>query len=331
MSVNILHHGMCFDGAASAALFSAFYRRYAGDPVFRYIAKDHRPGDPFDPSDFDADEVVGLDFRYSQDARLTWFFDHHRSAFQLEGDREHFNADRSGRKFHDAAAKSCAGYIARIVRDRFGADLQAHAELIRWAELIDSAAFPGPEMPVRLAEPALQLMAFVEANTDPGLIEPFIHDLLSAPMAAHAGAAYVQRVLLPHLEQHREDIVAIRERSTVDDRGVLSFALLDLPGRARNKFIPYFHHPHVRYVVGLARAPGGRLKITAGYNPWLPKAAREHDLAAALEPFGGGGHPFVAGCSFGPAEEAAALHAQRLIVARLGGPPTEQRHGRHGA
>ena len=116
MSVNVLHHGMCFDGAASAALFTAFLRRQAGAEGFRYIPKDHCPGDPYVNADFDADEVVGLDFRYSQDARMTRFFDHHRSAFQLAGDREHFEADRSGRKFHDASARSCAGYIARVVR-----------------------------------------------------------------------------------------------------------------------------------------------------------------------------------------------------------------------
>ncbi|MCB9566298.1 MAG: hypothetical protein H6710_03625 [Myxococcales bacterium] len=318
MSVNVLHHGMCFDGAASAALFSAFFRRLSDDHNFRYIPKDHHPGDPYNSADFEADEVVGLDFRYSQNPRMTWFFDHHRSAFQLPGDREHFEADRSGHKFHDAAARSCAGYLARVVREHFDVDLSAHAELIRWAELIDSASFPDPAMPVRLEEPALRLMTFVESNTDQALVEPFIRDLLTTPMKVHAEAGYIEEALRPRLEQHARDIALLKERSVVSG-DVLAFSLHDQPGRSYNKFIPYYHHPEIRYVVSLTRAQGGRLKITAGYNPWLPKPEREHNLAALLEPFGGGGHPFVAGCTFDPDDVEGALRAQRTIIARLGG------------
>ena len=322
MSVNVLHHGMCFDGAASAALFTAFFERRAGAQAFHYIPKDHGPGDPYVDQDFDADEVVGLDFRYTQNPRMTWFFDHHRSAFQLPGDRQHFAADRSGRKFHDPNARSCASYIAQVVRREFSVDLCEHAELIRWAELIDSASFPSPEMPVRLEAPALRLMTFVESNSDTTLVAPFIRDLLCLPMHVHAQASYVETALRPRLEQHQRDIALLKEHQQVQG-GILSFTLLDRPGRSYNKFIPYYHCPKIRYVVGLLRAPGGRLKITAGYNPWLPKPEREHNLAAILEPFGGGGHPFVAGCAFAENDEEHAIRAQLAIIARLQGPPTE--------
>ncbi len=322
MSVNVLHHGMCFDGAASAALFTAFFERHTGAQEFRYLPKDHGPGDPYVDRDFNADEVVGLDFRYTQNPRMTWFFDHHRSAFQQPGDRQHFAADRSGRKFHDPDARSCASYIAQIVRREFAVDLRDHAELIRWAELIDSASFPCPEMPVRLEAPALRLMTFVESNSDPSLVTPFIRDLLHLPMHLHAQASYIENALRPRLEQHQIDIAVLKERLQVED-GILSFALLERPGRSYNKFIPYYHRPKIRYVVGLLRAPGGRLKITAGYNPWLPKPEREHNLAAILEPFGGGGHPFVAGCAFAENDEENAIRAQSAIIACLKGPPTE--------
>lgn len=315
MAVHILHHGWCFDGAASAALFAAFLRRRGDAGPIRYIPKDHRPGDPYDPEDFAADVVASVDFRYSQHPRLTWFFDHHHSAFQLPGDREHFLADTSGRKFHDSAATSCAGYIARIVRDRFACDLAAHAELIRWAEVIDAAAFPDPRMPVDLDEPALLLMAFVESNQDLALVGPFIDDLLARPLAELAGADYVQRVVRPRLQQNREDIALIARRAVLDG-DVLHYDLLDQPARAYNKFIPYYHHPRVRYVVALTRATDRRIKLTAGYNPWLPRDAREHSMAALLEPHGGGGHPYVAGCSF-PADHEDRAHAVLRDLTRV--------------
>lgn len=318
MAVHILHHGWCFDGAASAALFAAFLRR-GGDPgPLRFIPKDHRPGDPYDPEDFAADTVASVDFRYSQHPRLTWFFDHHHSAFQLPGDREHFLADASGQKFHDAAAASCAGYIARILRDRFGCDLSAHAELIRWAELIDAAAFPDPAMPVDLREPALQLMAFVESNRDLEWVGPFIDDLLTRPLAELAGADYVRRVVAPRLEQNREDIDLIARRTVVDG-GVLHYDLLDEPPRAYNKFIPYYHHPRIRYVVALTRGSDRRIKVTAGYNPWLPRDGREHSMAALLEPHGGGGHPYVAGCTFPEDQEERARSVLRSLTTLLRG------------
>jgi hypothetical protein len=319
MAVHVLHHGWCFDGAASAALFVAFWRKRFGPAEFRHIPKDHRPGDPYDPEDFaGAEPAVGLDFRYSQHPAMTWYFDHHASAFQLPGDHAHFAADRSGQKFHDEAAPSCAGFLVRTVRERFGVDLGGHAELIAWAERIDAAAFPEPAMPVLLAEPALQLMTFVESNHDRALVGVFIDDLLTRPMAEHAAAAYVQAIVRPRRVQNQADLALIAERAEVAG-GVLTYALLDQPGRAFNKFIPYVHHPGVRYVVTLSRAQDRRIKLTAGYNPWLPREAREHSMAALLEPHGGGGHPYVGGCSFAADEEERALAVQRALAAVLRG------------
>ena len=319
MAVHILHHGWCFDGAASSALFAAFLRRRGGPGPIRYIPKDHRPGDPYDPEDFAADTVASVDFRYSQSPRLTWFFDHHHSAFQQPGDREHFLADRSGQKFHDATAASCAGYIARTLRDRFACDLSDHAELIRWAEIIDAAAFPDPAMPVDLREPALRLMAFVESNRDLELVGPFIDDLRTRALADLAAADYVQQVVRPRLVQNREDIDLIARRAVLDG-DVLTYDLLDQPARAYNKFIPYYHHPRIRYVVALTRASDRRIKLTAGYNPWLPRDAREHSMAALLEPHGGGGHPYVAGCTFPEDHEERALAVLHGLTRVLRGP-----------
>jgi len=54
-------------------------------------------------------------------------------------------------------------------------------------------------------------------------------------------------------------------------------------------------------------------------NPWLPKADREHDIAALCERFQGGGHPFVGGVSFAPEADTDAIAAQRWILGVLRG------------
>ena len=112
MRLRVLYHGNCFDGCSSAGIFARFYREKivnGGELEVLFRPLEHK-GDaqPFPADCFDGDENVCVDFRYSQDPRLSWWFDHHASAFQLPGDEAHFRADATGRKFYDPAAKSCA-------------------------------------------------------------------------------------------------------------------------------------------------------------------------------------------------------------------------------
>ena len=322
MRVHVLHHAACFDGAASSAIFGAFYRRHrVRDAELIYIAKQHQPGNPFVASDFAADDTAVVDFRYTAEPTLGWFFDHHASAFQLPGEREHFEAHRAANKFHDPAAPSCAGFVAKVLAERHGFDPRPHAELLQWAELVDSAAFPDPHVPVALEDPALRLMTFAEQNRSPRLATRFIEDLAAVPFEALARAEYVAQTLAPVLARHQRDIALFAERCR-EHAGVVEYALLDQPPRAYNKFIPYFHHPEVRYVVGLSVGPDARIKLAVGYNPWLPRHDREHDISRLCERFGGGGHPFVGGVSFAGDAGDEARVAQRWIAEVLRGELT---------
>src|SRR5687767_5382726 len=165
MNVQVLFHDNCFDGAASAAVFTRFYReRIRADATFTYRGLAHQAGGAaIDPAVFTGDENAIVDFRYSQDPRLTWWFDHHVSAFQQPGDEAHFRADSSGRKFHDPARKSCTRYLADVVEARYGWRPPAvMKDLLEWAEIIDGALFSSPRMAVELQEPALRLMTVLE-------------------------------------------------------------------------------------------------------------------------------------------------------------------------
>ena len=106
-ALQICYHDHCFDGVASAATFLRFHRDAIKpgltDVAFRGMA--HRAGQLFPPDAFAGDENAVVDFRFSPDPRLTWWFDHHQSAFESAADEAVFKADRSGRKFWDPAAK----------------------------------------------------------------------------------------------------------------------------------------------------------------------------------------------------------------------------------
>ena len=117
MRLRVLYHGNCFDGCSSAGLFARFYRERIAKgrrSTWPIAPLEHKGAGPAIPADlFDGDDNVCVDFRYSQDPRLNWWFDHHVSAFQAPGDEAHFRADTSGQKFYDPAARSCARFLAR--------------------------------------------------------------------------------------------------------------------------------------------------------------------------------------------------------------------------
>jgi hypothetical protein len=324
MRVHVLHHGRCFDGAASAALFSAFMRaRHGSDIELVYIPKHHRQGDPFDDADFiGADELAVLDFRYTQRPGLTWYFDHHRSAFQLPGDRSHFEQARvrscahgPGQHFHDAGAPSCTSYLAQIATEQFGLDLSAHAELIHWAQVIDTAAFPSPEAAVLYEQPAMQLAAWIQAAEQPQVIARFIESLLVTPLARLAEQPWVRELVEPRLAAHRADIELIR-RLGRHENGVFSYDLLDEGPRILSHFIPYYLVPDCTYSVGIYAHPDGDLRLSVGFNPWQ-REQRVHDLAELCERHGGGGHPYVAGASFTLEQVDQLRAAAQDIVASL--------------
>ena len=101
-TMKVFFHNNCFDGLASAAVFSNFYSNAVRKGCkFVYEGLAHRAGQLFLDVKFDGDENAIVDFKYSSDPRLTWWFDHHQSAFLNSSDEAHFKADQSGRKFHE--------------------------------------------------------------------------------------------------------------------------------------------------------------------------------------------------------------------------------------
>lgn len=315
MKLRVLYHGHCFDGVASAATFTRFYKtRINPEAEVNYTGLLHRPGNLFDLDMFDADENAIVDFKYAASEKLTWWFDHHESAFLTPEDEAHFRADTSGRKFLDPARKSCTEFIADVAREQFGFNTQPIESLVHWAHVIDGALYESPAQCVELKEPALQLMQVIEADPDDLFIEQIIRDLTMQSLEAVAASAEVQRRFQPILKQHLETLETVRRKATYAD-AVVQFDLIDEGYEGFNKFIPYYLFPETTYSVALTRAPQ-RTKISVGSNPWAPKP-RTHNIAKICERYGGGGHAVVGAVSFKPEEVAEARQAVREIVAEL--------------
>src|SRR6267143_215524 len=132
MKLRLLYHGHCFDGVASAATFTRFYKeRIHPEAEVHYTGLLHRPGNLFDEEMFDGDENAIVDFKYSPSEKLTWWFDHHQSAFLTPEDEAHFQAENSDKKFLDATRKSLNEVATSPeVQRRFQPILQLHLETL---------------------------------------------------------------------------------------------------------------------------------------------------------------------------------------------------------
>ena len=315
MNLRILYHGHCFDGVASAATFTRFYKeRIHPEAAVNYTGLLHRPGNLFDTTMFDSDENAIVDFKYAASEKLTWWFDHHESAFLTPEDEAHFRADTSGKKFLDPTRKSCTEFIADVAHKKFGFNAEPLGSLIHWAHIIDGALYESPAQCVELKEPALQLMQVIEADPDDAFIEQIIRDLTVRSLEEVATSAEVQRRFQPILKQHLETLEVIRRKAS-SSNGVVQFDLVEEGYEGFNKFIPYYLHPEANYSVALTRGPQ-RTKISVGSNPWAP-APRTHNIAKICERYGGGGHAVVGAVSFKPEEVERARQAVREIVAEL--------------
>ncbi|MBA2736184.1 MAG: phosphoesterase, partial [Pyrinomonadaceae bacterium] len=309
------YHGNCFDGVSSAAVFTKFYQAKINDSAeIFYTPTMHRAGNAFDRDQFDGDQNAIVDFKYSSDERLTWWFDHHQSAFLSESDEQHFRADTGGKKFLDTASKSCAEFIAKVAKEKFDFEDESLAELIEWAHIIDGALYESPAQCVELRSSALKLMQVIEGEKDARFIEKIIRDLTEKSLDEVVEGGEIKAKLKPILEQHWNTVELIKRKSQYE-RGVVRFDLTENGIDGYNKFIPYYFYPQTTYNVALTQSPF-RTKISVGSNPWSPRP-RLHNIAEICERYGGGGHAVVGAVSLKPEDLELGKKYMREIIEQL--------------
>ena len=317
-NVRICFHDRCFDGTASAAVFSRFYRECV-DPTaeFHYTGLVHGPaGSVLDEGIFDGDENIIVDFKYSSSPKLTWWFDHHQSAFLTGEDAAHFRDHASERKFYNPDYKSCTKFLATVAREKFGFRSEPLAELIHWADIIDGAQYESPEAAVKMNVPATQLALVIEASHDDGMTKRLIPEIASKSLAEIGRLPYVAEQFQQLYGRHETSLDVLRKHSEYD-REVIFFDLSDYRLEGYNKFIPYYLFPDCLYSVGVSRSPQ-RIKVAVGSNPWKqPGPEREKNLASLCERYGGGGHARVAAISFKPDDVERARAAGCAIAEEL--------------
>jgi hypothetical protein len=322
LNVRVFYHDRCFDGACSASLFARFHREcIERGAAYSYHGLVHRAGALFNDADFTGDENAIVDFKYSASPRITWWFDHHLSAFLTPEDNQQYlrgleDGSFAMRRFFDPTYTSCTSFIAHIAGTKFGFDAEPVSELVEWADIVDGALYESPDSAVEMPAPAMKLTLIIESTLDPEFIPKLIPLLTEEPLEAVLREPFVAKLLPPLLEKHEQAIKLIRDRSECID-GTIYFDITDHQLEGFNKFIPYYLHPEAVYSIGLSKS-SFRTKVAVGSNPWTKTKPEEMvNLATICERYGGGGHARVGAISFQPERSDEARKAAAEIVAEL--------------
>lgn len=319
MKLVVATHGHCFDGLASAALFTRLIEQtQAGKVEFAYRACGYGGGQArADDAMLSGDENAILDYRYHPTEKLGWYFDHHRTAFGSPEDRAHFDARAgNGRYFYDAEASSCTKLIARVSKEKFGVADPSLDELVGFADRIDAARFDSAAEAVDRSSPIMRLVSVVEHHGDDAFISRLVPELLKRPLSEVAALSEIETRYRPLGKKHERFVDRVKKSSRRLGRVVfvdLTEEVLDTVG----KFVTYALFPDSVYSVVIGRLKHGP-KISVGYNPWSGMPL-DTDISSICARYGGGGHPVVGGIAFSNAELEQARTVARAIAAELAG------------
>lgn len=296
MKVRVLYHDHCFDGAASAAFVTRFLQsKFFPGAEFFYTGLAHRADQLFEDSLFDGDANVIVDFKYSTHPNLTWWFDHHQSAFLSPEDAEDFRHDKSGRKLFDPSYRSCTKFISTVVKERWGFEAPDLEELVTWADIVDGALYESAQAAVEMNAPAMKLTLVIEGSKGSALVQKIIRLMQRQSLEQIIADPEIKAAYEGLHDNHVRTIDVIRQAGSCD-QGVIYFDLVEQGIEGYNKFIPYYLFPDSAYTVSVSTS-SFRTKVSVGSNPWVREPLR-HNLATICERYGGGGHPKVGAISF---------------------------------
>lgn len=310
MRARVLYHDHCFDGAASSAFVTRFLReKVYSDAEFFYRGLAHRADQLFEDEYFDGDVNVIVDFKYSPNPRLTWWFDHHQSAFLSAEDAEHFRHHASDRKMFDPSYRSCTKFIATVAREKFGYEAPDLEDLVTWADIVDGALYESAQSAVEMDAPAMKLTLVIEGARGSEVVQKIIRDMQTKPLSAIVLEPEIHALFEKLHRNHMQTIDVIRKEGSCDE-GVIFFDLVKYGIEGYNKFIPYYLFPDSAYTVSVSTS-SFRTKVSVGSNPWVREPLR-HNLASICERYGGGGHAKVGAISFpiGAVNEARKAAAE---------------------
>lgn len=307
--VNIFFHND-FDGMSAAGIFSDFLGWYYADKVqCNFINIDYNELKSFIETKF-FEETVVLDFPYHDEAK--WWFDHHETSFVSEKERIQYIPSEF--KFWDKKAKSCPGLLKVFFKRHYPKyselSQNRYDELIRYADIIDSAGYESPYEIYDFKNDYIALNYILDRDKSNKLIYAFIESVRYGQINSFFNSSmFISLKMEAHNDlreyiSHKNEIISVKENVMI-----LNFLHTKLKIQ---KYFGYLFYPHINYAVTLSMR-GSLYHLGVGYNPW--KENNYQNLGSLMRRYQGGGRMNVGAALF--QSEASCLNALEEVISVL--------------
>jgi hypothetical protein len=276
-------HSPCFDGIASSVLALDFLegsQNWTFEEL-RAVNYDSRTGwlsrrlsKPF----------AVVDFLYHPDAEF--WADHHQTSFLEPSLKEHFEDQRNPYHIYNSRSGSCAKLLWHVLALRFNYRNSRFAELVKWADKIDSARYRSVEEAISGPYPALNINRTLVINKDPDYPAWLVTQLRKQSLDEIGRLPEVVEKSNEAKTLIQTGLDRVSQTVHLDGADIAVFDV-DSSDVLINRYAPYHFFPKARYSLGMVRTTDG-IKITAMRNPWLQFPSVY--LGKIFERFGGGGH-----------------------------------------
>jgi hypothetical protein len=305
-----IHYHRDFDGMVSAAVLAVILGETRGESAgWRSVNYDQRGN----WLEFQAGQRFAIvDFHFHP--RAEYWFDHHPTTFLTPELRAQYAP--SDRWRFDETSPSCPPIVLAHAREHWGYEPPPRfVEMAHWSDIVDGARYASVEQAIFGEEPALRIARAITVSPTPDWVDTVVGQMTRADLATVAAHPEVEKA---HQRASRNRDRALEQfPPTVQWKrdGVLLYDASSDRIR-RERFAAFYHHPDIRYSVGVIPTRAG-FHVTAGINPWNPPEGGP-DIGALMERYGGGGHVSVGGAnpeSLAAAREVAAAVAETLRAA----------------
>ena len=291
-----IHYHRDFDGMCAAAILAHALQETRGERcVVRSVNYDQRR----DWENFSAGERFAIvDFHFHP--RAEYWFDHHPTTFLSPELRAAYAP--SERWCWDESSPSCPPIILRHAREHWGYEVpKRFEEMAIWSDVVDAARYESVDQALFGDDPALRISRSLAVSPHPSWVDELVLALIEDDLSEVAGRRDLEKAWQRAARNRDKALEQFPPTVRSLDDGVLLYDASSNRIR-RERFAPFFHHPEVRYAVGVIPTRAG-FHVTAGVNPWNPPEAGVH-IGEIMEEYGGGGHRSVGGANPNGLEDA---------------------------
>jgi hypothetical protein len=285
--VTLYFHYPCFDGLVSCVLAWQLLAKAKGLEVTHFSPVNYDDRENWIPSAPDSPFAV-VDFLYHP--RASFWVDHHITTFmspELRADFERRREDSC--LLFEADAHSCAS----ILKKHFGEFLEEgrYAEMVSWADKIDSARYESVAEAIFGEAPALRINSSLTLKNELEYCRLLVQELATKDLRRVAELPEVQDRYAEVRRRREAGLERLKGRIRLEDGNIATFEIEATGKDIISRYAPYYFFEGAHYSLAVVHLED-RIVVTAMRNPWLN--FESISLGKIFERFRGGGHQRVA-------------------------------------